>query len=434
MSEQPRQDAALLLRRAGFTGTATEIDAAVARGYDATVDLLVAPAAPDPGVAATPPPTLRVVGRGGPAGSPERAAAGKDRAAQTRQLTTWWIARMTAAQAPLVEKLAWFWHTHFATSVAKVREPALMLRQNELFRAHGLDPFAGFTLAVAQDPAMLVWLDAGKDKAGHPNENFARELMELFTLGIGHYSETDVREAARAFTGWSYDRANDAFVVHARQHDAGAKTVLGSTGPLTGEDVVRLIVHREDSARWVLSRLWSRFGYPVTAADPVVDDLLPGYSPDAGLAPVLRAMFRHPAFRGRTAVEGLVKQPVEYVVSALRLLGVPAGGADVALAGTLRSLGQLPFAPPSVGGWPANRGWLSSASSLARASFAASVVRRADLSPVADAPVAARVDAVAHQLGVASWTTGTAAVLRASAADPGRLVTLALLAPEFVVN
>jgi len=433
MANTARTEMALLLRRAGFTATPVELDAAVARGYSTTLAMLLA-GGEDPGVRATPPPEIPIVGRGGAAGSPERAAAGKQRAAQGRALTGWWIERMVAATVPLPEKLTWFWHGHFATSVAKVREPALMLRQNELFRRGGQSAFGAFTLAVATDPAMLVWLDAGQDKAGHPNENFARELMELFTLGIGRYEETDVREAARGFTGWAYDRGTDSFVVHDRQHDGGTKTLLGVTGPMTGADVVSLVTHRPDSARWVLSRLWSRFAYPVAPGDPVVTDLLPAYSPDQPTTAALQALFTHPAFLAEATHSGLVRQPVEYVVAILRLLGLRAADLPHSPIGVLRGLGQVPFAPPSVGGWPTNRGWLSTASALQRAGFVQAAVPLADLSAVADQPAAARVDATAHLLGIDGWTSATATVLRSQQGDPTRLVSLALLAPEFVLN
>ncbi len=433
MSNSTAADVALLLRRAGFGGTGADVAEAAHRGYEAEVDRLLAMSSPDPGALATPAPPLPLIGFSRP-GTPAQGAAQRERSQQTRQLVLWWLERMVRTRNPLKEKVTWFWHGHFATSIVKVREPSLMLRQNELLRSRGAGPFASLTLAAAQDPAMLIWLDAGQDRAGHPNENFARELMELFTLGIGQYTETDVREAARAFTGWTYDRRGDRFVVNAQRHDEGLKTFLGRTGPLDGRAVIDIATRRPESARWVISRLWSRFAAPATPTDPIVTALLPSYGPDRDLTSVLRAMFLHPQFLSAKVRAGLIRQPVEWVVGALRALGIGAADVDVPTLATLRALGQVPFAPPSVGGWPSNEGWLSTASSLAREAFAARAAAKADLSGLADTPAAGRIEATAHLLGVPAWSSPTLQALRSAGGSPALLVTLGLLSPEFVVN
>jgi uncharacterized protein (DUF1800 family) len=429
-----RADIAHLLRRTGFGPTAAEVDAATAAGYDATVSALLDFSGPDPadGIAT---PTL---GPAPPAAGavPRSAAQQQALAAQRRAdlvaLTGWWLRRMAATAHPLREKLTWFWHGHFATSVQKVQRADYMAAQNQLFRQLGAGDFEALTLAVAKGPAMMIWLDTVTDVAAHPNENFARECMELFTLGIGNYTEDDVKEAARAFTGWKFDRTTGGFRLVARQHDDGQKTVLGQAGAWGGEDVVRILTHAPASARFVAARLWSHFAYPVAPGDPVVDDLAPGFAADRDVAGLVRAILLHPQFRSPAATGGLVKQPVEWVVGAARVLGVPV--ADTRFVAALEALGEQPFAPPNVGGWPQNGYWLTTASMLTRLRVAAAMVAGAPAAALA--PVTAAGDrpaAAAHLLSVDGWGPATAAALSQAADDPHLLMTMALVSPEFTL-
>jgi len=315
--------------------------------------------------------------------------------------------------------------------VQKVQRVDLMAGQNRLFRAAGAGSFVDLTLAVARDPAMMIWLDTITNVAAHPNENFARECMELFTLGIGSYTEDDVKEAARAFTGGKFNRQTGAFVLVARQHDPGTKTVLGQTGTWDGSDVVRILTATSTSARFVASRLWSHLAYPVTPADPVVTGLASGFAADHDIANLVRAILLHPAFTSDAARTGLVKQPIEWIMSAVRVLGLPPG--DTRLITALRALAQEPFAPPNVGGWPQNEYWITTASMLTRlrvATLAVEGASEAALAPVTDARPADRLDAVAHLLSVPGWSSTSAAALSQAAGDPRRLVTLALVSPE----
>lgn len=429
MTDTPRRDLAHLHRRLGFGATAADLDAAVAAGWDASVAALLRPSGPDPGVAATPPPALPVVRLGGTAGSPDRKAAGRQLRAQAQQLVGWWLERMVAVRDPFPEKLTLFWHGHFATSIAKVRQSAWMLSQNEILRVRGQGPFHDLTLAVAKDPAMQIWLDTAKDTAANPNENFARELMEVFTLGVGSYIEADVRAGARCFTGWSYDRATGAFGQRARAHDDGSKTFLGHTGNLDGAAVIGIVTALPASARFVTSRLWNRFVAPATTADPGVARITPAAPVDIGA--LLPRIVGDPAFRAARGT--LVAQPIEYVVGALRQLGVRPG--DLHLAPALTGLGQVPFAPPSVGGWPAGSGWLTSAAALARLQFAQDLTAQADLSAVADVPPAGRVAAVARLLSLPDgFGPQTTAALSRAGGDPQALVALALVSPEYVTR
>jgi uncharacterized protein (DUF1800 family) len=430
-SDALRSDLAHLYRRAGFGATATELDAAVSAGYAATVAALVVPASStDPGVEATPAPQLDVLT---PPGKSATAAArqlyGSQARSESLDLALWWVDRMVTATNPFPEKLTFFWHGHFATAIQKVRSAALMLRQNELFRSQGLGAFDALDLAVARDPAMMIWLDTALDVASDPNENFARENMELFTLGYGNYTEDDVRAAARCYTGWRYNRTTDAFTEVARLHDNGSKTVLGQTGDFDGTDVVRILTHSTASQRWVCTRVWCRFARTITT-DPVVNTLMTTYAQHLDVGELMKAAFTAPAF---LATKGeLVKQPIEYVVGALRALKLRADNKKY--LAVLQNLGQVPFDPPNVGGWPFDDAWLTTAASYTRLEFARAVASAGDISVVADEAASARADAAAHLLSVDAWGSQTRVALAQVVDDPVSLVTLALCAPEYVVN
>ena len=420
-----------LLRRTGFGPTAAEVDAAVTKGYDAVVGDLLDTSKADP-ADAVPPPQFAP---NEPAGQrnltpAQRQAINQQRGKELAALQSWWLNRMATTGRPLREKLTFFWHDHFATSYVKVRRADYLYQQNELFRTMGMGPFEDLTQAVAKDPAMLLWLDAATDKKAHPNENFAREMMELFVLGIGNYTEDDVREAARAFTGWYVNPRTGAWAMAKAQHDDGQKTFLDQTGPWTGEQVIHIAVNAAPSAPFIVSRIWSHFATPVTPGDAVVGDLAPGFARDRDIAGLMRRMLLDERFVSAESRTGLVKQPVEWLVGALRALGLPANGPRL-IAG-LRLLGQVPFEPPNVGGWPQNEYWVTTASSLARLNLAAALANQADLASINAVSPSGRTDAVAHLLSVA-WSDETARGLDLASANPKELVTLALVAPEFVL-
>jgi uncharacterized protein (DUF1800 family) len=429
-----RAEISHLLRRTGFGAAPAEVDAAVARGYEAMVAALLAGAA-DGAVA---PPDLGAE----PARPKDDPAARKRYAAELRErsatLTLWWLDRMVATRTPFAERLTLTWHGHWATSLQKVRSPALMLRQNETLRRLGRGDFRELARAMVRDPALLLWLDGQRNRRGRPNENLARELMELFTLGVGTYSERDVREAARALTGWRVDRVRGVAEPVPRWHDGGGKTVLGVTGDLDDRGLVDVLTARPESARFVATRLWTWYATPGGPPPAALDRLVAAYGPRRDVTALLRALVTDPAFRAPAARRALVATPVEYVVGTYRSLGlrVPRDDrrAGRALLGALAALGQVPFRPPSVGGWPGGAAWLSTAATRARLGFARAVAAAADLDAVAGAAQRDRPDAAARLLGLDGWTARTRAALADAAADPPRLVTLALVSPEYVVR
>lgn len=417
-SNADRSLIAHLLRRTGFGASGPEIDAAYAAGYDATVDGLFA-AATDPGVTATPPPSL---------------PAAIDRSADA-DLVLWWLARMTAAHNPWPEKRTYFWHGHFATSLQKVHYASLMLKQNQTMRALGGGDFRTLFRTMLTDPAMMLWLDAEGSTAKAPNENLARESMELFSLGVGHYTETDVRQAALALTGWRLNRVSGEATFVERNHAPGPETILGKTASFDIDSFTDLVLAQSAGPEFVVARHWFRLGSAASIPASTQRNLLAAYGAGRDLGALARALVTDPGFTGATASYALVKQPVEYVVGALRALKITPAPKDVPiLRAVLTGLGQLPFYPPNVGGWPSGQLWLTTAAAQARIDFARWAAAAGDLSTVADASTGSRIDAVAYLLGVDSFSSRTVAALSDVVGSPPGLVALALLSPEYQVN
>jgi uncharacterized protein (DUF1800 family) len=284
---------------------------------------------------------------------------------QLLQMRAAWIERMATGPRPLQEKLTLFWHGHFATSIVKVRETYFMWRQIQTFRQLASANWRDLLESVATDPAMLIWLDQAQSRKEHPNENFARESMELFTLGEGHYSEKDVTEAARAMTGWSLDRETESYRYRLFLHDNGIKTVLGLTGPLTGSDVLAQIVAQPQSSRFITGKLWKFFAQD--EADPqwieALADVFRSYNHN--FQPFLRALFRSEEFYSDKVMASQVKSPVQWLVSSIRMLGRPMPPPAVSIE-MLSSLGQDLLAPPNVKGWDGGLSWITTNTLLSR--------------------------------------------------------------------
>jgi hypothetical protein len=290
-----------------------------------------------------------------------------------------WLYRMIHTPRPLLERLTLFWHGHFATSIVKVVNPSAMQRQNALLRAHALGDFKALLEGIGKDPAMLTWLDATASRRARPNENYAREVMELFSLGRGHYTEVDVREAARAFTGRFI--TSDRFSELPAQHDDGEKTILGRTGKFKGDDVPSILLEQPSCAEFLARKLFRQF---VSEVDPPSDALIAplagsfrasGYDIKATVRTILRSnLFHDPAVRRRR-----VKGPVEFAVGAIRSLEAlrPTVSAD-ALGEACARMGQTLYAPPSVAGWEGGASWINTTSLIARTNFALALLSKSD--------------------------------------------------------
>lgn len=290
---------------------------------------------------------------------------------ETDRVAYWWANRMLTSPRPLQERMALFWHGHFATNEDKVRDYRKMLNQLELFQHRGLGDFRTLMIGVAQDPAMLAFLDAAVNVKGAPNENFAREIMELFTMGVGHYGEHDIREAARAFTGWNYRGV--AFHIDAAKHDGGPKEVLGRRGNHDGVQVIDIILDQPVTPRYLASKLYRHF---------VREDIDPALAEELGrrlkavdydIAAFLEMLFMSRDFNAPESVATRIKGPVELVVSTYRKLGLTEVPGVPDFNETTAALGQRLMHPPTVAGWAQGRSWITPGLLLERGNFALDV-------------------------------------------------------------
>lgn len=291
---------------------------------------------------------------------------------ETNRVAYWWANRMLTSPQPLREKMALFWHGHFASNEAKVRDYRKLLGQLEIFQKQGMGNFRDLTVAVAESPAMLSFLDAGVNVKGASNENFAREIMELFTMGVGHYTETDIREAARAFTGWNYDDLK--FVVNKEQHDDGEKTFLGKTGRFDGVEVIDIIMQQPATADYIAGKIYRYF---------VREDLSPALQKQLGavlrdnhyeIAPLLEKIFLSRDFYSPASVGTRIMGPVELAVSTYRKLGATNIPGVPDFNSETGALGQQLFSPPTVAGWAGGQSWITPGLLLERANFARDVL------------------------------------------------------------
>ena len=363
------RDAAHLLRRAGFGGRAEEVEAYRKLGPQEAAEKLLTFSDGDDGTEPNP--------------FDWRAAYnGMNAGSGLGTLAALWFYRMISSSEPLKEKLALFWHGHFATGRDKVDNAYMMSAQLETFRAKGLGKFPDLVLEVSKDPAMLRYLDNDKNAKGHPNENYARELMELFTIGVhAGYSEKDVQESARAFTGWSHGPLSDAvkqeckFAFQAKNHDDGEKTVLGQTGHWDGHDIVRIVTDHPACARFMTAKLW-RFFVNEKLPESTHDELSAFWTQSCGdVREVLKLIFSSEEFYAPENRFALVKSPVEYVIGAIRTTGAKLEPEHVmALNSLTTNMTQTLFYPPNVKGWDGGDDWLADFTVLNRLNFVAGLI------------------------------------------------------------
>ena len=291
---------------------------------------------------------------------------------ETNRVSYWWANRMLTSPRPLEEKMALFWHGHFASNEAKVRDYRKLLGELEIFQKQGTGNFRDLTVAVAESPGMLSFLDAGVNVKGASNENFAREIMELFTMGVGHYTEKDIREAARAFTGWNFEDMK--FVVNRDQHDDGEKTFLGQTGRFDGVDVIDIIMKQPATADYIAGKIYRYF---------VRQELSPELQTQLGsllrqsnyeIAPLLEKIFQSRDFYSSASVGTRIKSPVELVVSTYKKMGLKSIPGVPDFNQSTGPLGQLLFSPPTVAGWAQGQSWVTPGLLLERANFGRDVL------------------------------------------------------------
>jgi len=397
-------DARHLLARTGFGPTAAEVDVYAAMPRSDAVARLLRETRTS---ATTPAPAFAT--EAGPLRPPARDASDAERKAFLQQqvryglaMRAWWVQEMLVTPSPLTERMTLFWHNHFVSSQQKVRVARLMYAQNVTLRAHALGNFGTLLHAAAKDPAMLVYLDSAQNRKGQPNENFAREVMELFTLGEGHYGEADVKEAARSFTGWSLNRETGGYVFRPGVHDYGSKTVLGRTGNFDGDAVLDLLLAQPATADYITIKLWREFVSPDPDPREIRRVAQAFRMSNYDIRVALRELLSCDAFWASETRGTLVKSPVEFVVGTLRQLEiVPPEGLPFAVLAA--GMGQNLFSPPNVKGWPGGNAWIDANTLLARKQFIDRLARadegppQLSMAAMAQAPAAAPKQALSPQ-------------------------------------
>jgi uncharacterized protein (DUF1800 family) len=376
MSQQDMALMAHLLRRAGFGATRQELEGYLAKGYEATVEELLHPG----DTQSMPDDVIR------------RYHTDMAEMRELYSVAAYWMYRMVTTRCPLEEKLALFWHGLFATGYSKLNQARSLLNQIEMFRRQALGPLLDFLLELSKDPAMIIWLDNNDNHKGAINENYGRELLELFSMGIGSYTEDDVKACARAFTGWTlgnaeymatraskdsiwpYSRIAWHFEYRDDDHDDTEKTFLGETGNFNGEDIIKIIAKQDATARFICTRLFQFFAADEVDADgeQVIETMMQSYF-DSGYETrsVLRTLFNSDYFKSEKARFARVKGPIELVVGAVRMAGSyqqPTFGADQ-LARQSFYMGQGLLQPPSVEGWHEGPEWIDSGALVERVNF-----------------------------------------------------------------
>lgn len=384
----------------------------------------------DPAIDNLPQPLLSNLGLIPGPKDPNRATFRTEMQQQRESAALWWLDRMALTNNPLTERMTWFWHGHWATSVQKVEYAQMMKIQNENLRANALGSFTSMAQAMVIDPALCYWLDADSNIKNSPNENLARELMELFTLGVGNYSEDDVKAAARALTGWRVSRLSYTTTFYPKDHDNSVFTFLGKNASFQAADVVNTILNQSANQTFIPNRLWYRF---ISTDSTAPSSVVSSFS-NREIAPVISSIL---SSNGITDPQNSqVKSPTEWFISACRALGIQPSTLSKPnqALNLLNQMGQVPFEPPNVGGWPADGAWLNAAATQFRLFFAYSLVSQGDISPIKNSSSMSLPQDLADWLGVAQWSARTAAALSDRSLTSAQVVRLALCSPEYLVS
>jgi uncharacterized protein (DUF1800 family) len=386
--------AAHLLNRAAFGGTPGEIEAARKKGFAAIVRDLVdvnSEAANVPPPAWSHPRNIRAQ-RMEIKAAKDQGQNFQEKAREVRMMESenildlrrWWLERMMTGPAPLLEKMTLFWHGHFATSVQKVKDAYWMWLQNDTLRHNALGNFATLVKRISHDPAMMIYLDLQQSRKEHPNENWARELMELFTVGIGNYSEQDIRESARVFTGYRIDMTTQQFRFAPMQQDHGPKNFMGRTGALNGDEIIDILVKKPACAQFIGRKLW-RFFVEDEPSPQIVDAIASSIrAHNYEMRPVLREIFSSAEFYSDRVMRTQIKSPIQYLIQTSKLLETQLPSPVVA-QNAMRQMGQILFAPPNVKGWDGGKAWISTSTLLFRYNFASYLIN-GDAMSLANAP------------------------------------------------
>lgn len=427
-----RLEISRLFHRFGFGPRPGEFASAVKQGVFATRNQLFNPPAIDHGLASVPAPVLTDLGNFPPNGTSARTAFDINMRAQRQALTLWWLDRMTLADHGLTERMTWFWHGHWATSIGKVEYSLPMFNQIQTLRTHALGDFASQARTMILDGALQYWLDGGANTVAAPNENLAREFMELFTLGVDRYFETDVQAVARGLTGYRVNRSSGEVSFIPKVHDSSTLNILGTSGTFNATQISDLVVARDDCAQFIADRIWFRFissTIPRPESNPIKNAFAGRDISKTIFAVGTSDAMSDPQY-------SLVKSPVEWFIGlcrALRVIPSQLPKPDLVI-NYLDKLGQVPFVPPNVGGWPSGEAWLTAASAQYRLQVAQYLLAHGDITPIKSVTPSLRFSTVSDLLGVSNWTLRTERAIRDASNDPVRVVLLAASSPEYIVS
>jgi len=425
-----RLETARLFHRFGFGPRPGEFTQALSDGIAKTKSKVLSQPLIDAGEVPAPPITDL-----GPRPAPNSAgvvAFSQSLRFENQQLVLWWLDQMVKSERQMQEKMVWFWHGHWATSIGKVNYALPMYNQNKTFRKYALGNFSDFAQAMFSDGALQIWLDGGDNNVKAPNENLSREMMELFVLGVNRYTETDVKELARAFTGYQVTRSAGVVTYNEKRRDTKAVTVLGKTGVLSPEQAIAHLVSQADCGKFIAERIWFRF-ISSAAALPENHSMVSAFN-KREMSQLISTLVNGADLANPNY--SIVKQPLEWFVGVCRALSLTPSKLDSypKLYGYLSKMSQIPFEPPNVGGWPTDESWLSSASAQFRVAFATWLVGQADLSSISAIAPLQRPTYLLDLLGVVEWTPRTSFALRDVRDSEVKLLILAICSPEYVVS
>jgi uncharacterized protein (DUF1800 family) len=430
--ENDRLEIARLYHRFGFGPRPGEFKTALNNGLTATKAKFLSVPTIDLGAAQVAEPNITNLGTRPDQKTNELIEFNIALRQQVKDLPLWWLDRMALSDHALTERMTWFWHGHWATAIGKLNHAYPMYLQNQTLRKYALGNFGEMTAAMLNDGALQFWLDGGENTVKSPNENLARELMELFTLGVNRYTETDVRELSRALTGYQIERSSGKVTFNAKRYDSNIKTILGSSTTFNGNSAAAHLVAQKDTAKFIAERFWYRF--ISSQIELPSDNSLEKSFETRDISKLVGALtdskiLNNPSY-------SIVKPPVEWFVGVARYLKLTPSAlkTPAQLLAYLDRLAQVPFNPPNVGGWPTDEAWLSSASAQYRIQFAAWLIKQADLSALAAIAPNKRIAWLQDELGVLAFSARTRLALDGVKGTPAQLLQLAICSPEYVVS
>ena len=430
--ENDRLEIARLYHRFGFGPRPGEFKTALNNGLTATKAKFLSVPTIDLGAAQVAEPNITNLGTRPDQKTNELIEFNIALRQQVKDLPLWWLDRMALSDHALTERMTWFWHGHWATAIGKLNHAYPMYLQNQTLRKYALGNFGEMTAAMLNDGALQFWLDGGENTVKSPNENLARELMELFTLGVNRYTETDVRELSRALTGYQIERSSGKVTFNAKRYDSNIKTILGSSTTFNGNSAAAHLVAQKDTAKFIAERFWYRF--ISSQIELPSDNSLEKSFETRDISKLVGALtdskiLSNPSY-------SIVKPPVEWFVGVARYLKLTPSAlkTPAQLLAYLDRLAQVPFNPPNVGGWPTDEAWLSSASAQYRIQFAAWLIKQADLSGLAAIAPNKRIAWLQDELGVLAFSARTRLALDGVKGTPAQLLQLAICSPEYVVS